>query len=108
MKTTTLTWPTALFAFILVGLLAPGGLWAENYEDKKVEFTETFPIAECNFLTTGSNPYFKLIEGRELYYDNAQCVAEGECDELEELTITVLPDLEAISFDYTDMQGNPR
>ena len=107
MKTTTPIWSTALFTLILVGLLVPGGLLAKNYEDKKVEFTETFPIADCNFLTTGSNPYFKLIEGRELHYDNMQCFNDGECDELEQLVITVLPDLEPISFGYTDMQGNP-
>ena len=89
-----------LFAMIFVGLLLPDGVFAKNYEDKKVEFTETFPLANCNFLTSGTNPYFKLIENRVLHYDNLQCFNDGECDEFEELRITVLPEFQMVSFEY--------
>ncbi len=91
---------SALFSIILCGFLVPGGVLAKNYEDKKVEFTERFPFAECTFLNEGSNPYFPLVVGRELNYDNMQCVNDGECDELEELTITVTNQTEMISFMY--------
>jgi hypothetical protein len=103
MRIATLPLPGALGAFcalIFGGLLLPEGVWAKNYEDKKAEFTATFPIADCNFLTSGSNPYFKLVENRVLHYDNMQCFADGDCDELEELQITVLPEFEMFSFEY--------
>ena len=90
---------SAFFAIILVGLLLPGEVLAKNYEDKKAEFTETFPLTDCNFLTSGSNTYFKLIENRVLHYDNMQCFADGDCDELEELRITVLPEFERLSVE---------
>jgi hypothetical protein len=37
----------------------------------------------------GGNPYFVLKPGRQLYYSNYRCVQAGDCDELEELWITV-------------------
>jgi hypothetical protein len=42
--------------------------------------------------------------GQVRYYDNMQCVQDGDCDELEELRISVLTDLEPISFMYDGMQ----
>ncbi|HEX9689513.1 MAG TPA: hypothetical protein VGB47_10650, partial [Thermoanaerobaculia bacterium] len=73
--------------------LMPLGVLAK---DKK-GFTDTFPLGECTFQTVGGNPYFILQLERELHYSNAECVAEGECDELEELVITVLDE----TFDVT-------
>ena len=109
MNTTPLSMSAILggmFAFILGTLLLPTEGRAKNYEDKKVEFTEHFPFTHCNFVNVGSNPYFPLIPGRVLNYDNSQCLAEGDCDELEELTITVTQDLEPIAFQYDGMMIN--
>jgi hypothetical protein len=52
-------------------------------------FTDEFPVEECNFTPSGGNPFFLLQPGRQLYYSNYRCVQSGECDELEELWITV-------------------
>jgi hypothetical protein len=54
------------------------------------QFTDDFSWEDCTFQAWGGNPYFILRPGRQLYYSNQQCVAEGGCDELEELWITVL------------------
>jgi hypothetical protein len=53
-------------------------------------FTAEFPIEDCSFVTEGGNPYFILRPGRQLVYDNDDCVAAGDCDESERLQITVL------------------
>lgn len=58
--------------------------------DADREFTGDFPIEDCNFVARGGNAFFDLTPGRQLYLSNQQCVAEGECDELEEVWITVL------------------
>jgi hypothetical protein len=58
--------------------------------DHKAEFTDEFPIEDCRFSSTGGNPYFILSPGRQLVYDNEACVADGKCDELVRLQITVL------------------
>ena len=52
-------------------------------------FTEDFPIEECQFHAYGGNPYFILRPGRQAYFSNQRCFAAGDCDELEELWITV-------------------
>ncbi|MBI2994521.1 MAG: hypothetical protein HYY48_10160 [Gammaproteobacteria bacterium] len=61
-------------------------------------FTRTFPLGDCTFLTEGNNPYFKLQVGRELHLDNAACVESDNCDELEEVVITVLNETEDIDL----------
>jgi hypothetical protein len=53
-------------------------------------FTDEFPVETCKFQTTGANPFFILKPGRQLHFSNQACVDAGECDELEELVITVL------------------
>jgi len=63
-------------------------------------FTRQFPIAACDFKATGGNAYFKLTPKRQLYLSNLRCVQDGECDELEELWITMLPQTRTITFDY--------
>ena len=52
-------------------------------------FTTEFPIEKCDFRASGANPYFRLTPGRQAYFSNQRCVAAGDCDELEELWITV-------------------
>jgi hypothetical protein len=58
--------------------------------DPEPEFTDEFPLQDCSFVPRGGNKFFDLTPGRQRYYSNQQCVAVGECDELEELWITVL------------------
>ena len=54
-----------------------------------IPYTREFPIENCTFKASGSNPYFRLTPGRQAYFSNQRCVAAGDCDELEELWITV-------------------
>lgn len=76
---------TVVGAFALA--LAPSAVFAVKDEP---QFTDEFPLASCKFVTTSLNPYFLLQPGRELYLNNQNCVGAGECDELEEVWITVL------------------
>ena len=59
---------------------------------EEAEFTTEFPLEDCLFVPYGGNDYFSLNPGRKTYFDNRECVVEGECDEREELTITVTRD----------------
>jgi len=68
-------------------------------------FTRQFPITACDFKPTGGNAYFRLKPGRQLYLSNLRCVQDKECDELDELWITMLPETKTITFDYA---GKPR
>jgi hypothetical protein len=61
-------------------------------------FTKKFPLASCQFTSTGGNAYFPLIPGRQLYYSNAACVAAGDCDGLTELWITAERETRRISL----------
>ena len=63
-------------------------------------FTRQFPIPGCNFKPTGGNAYFRLKPKRQLYLSNQRCVDDGDCDELEELWITMLPETRSIGFTY--------
>jgi hypothetical protein len=63
-------------------------------------FTRQFPIASCDFKTTGGNAYFKLTPNRQLYLSNVRCVGDGECGELVELWITMLPETRTIAFEH--------
>ena len=74
-------------------------------EEHDVEFTDEFPIESCVFRTVGKNPYVILKPGRQAYLNNAQCVAEAECDEFEEVWITVLPETHHITM---EVDGNDR
>ena len=65
-------------------------------QDGDDEFTSTFPLDRCYFVPFGGNAYFNLNPGRQTYFDNSQCVEDGECDEEESLTITVTRDVEWI------------
>lgn len=63
------------------------------------EFTDTFPLADCDFKTKGVNPYFTLEPGLTLHLSNGACVADGDCDEFEEVWITVLSEVRQIELD---------
>ncbi|HEY7753610.1 MAG TPA: hypothetical protein VH856_07330 [Steroidobacteraceae bacterium] len=63
-------------------------------------FTDQFPIAACDFQSQGRNAFFKLVPGRQLYLSNVRCLQAGECDELEELWITVLDRTRDIRFHH--------
>lgn len=61
-------------------------------------FTTGFPLEDCRFVPWGGNAYFPLRPGRVAHYSNADCVAEGECTDLEEVRITVLPQTRTIEL----------
>jgi hypothetical protein len=82
-----------LAACVLAAALAP--LAADA-----VPFTTRFPLASCNFKTHGGNAYLRLKPGRQLYLSNVRCVQENECDELEEVWITMTPETKLIKFSY--------
>lgn len=69
----------------LLILLLMGGVTAQAGSPT---FTDTFPLGSCRFTPWGGNAYFPLQPGRQLYYSNAGCVAQGDCEDLEELWIT--------------------
>ena len=89
-----------VFAFALLPLTASG--------KEKRGFTDTFPLGDCQFSSTGGNAYFILTPGRQTHYNNAACVAAGGCDELEELTITVLNEEKDIPLEINGMLHNVR
>ena len=76
-------------------LLLPGMAIADS---PTKEFTDKFPIAQCQFQNTGDHPYFMLHINRELHLNNWQCFADGKCDDFEELVIRVLPETRMITF----------
>jgi len=82
------------FAVLMLAALAP---WAVAIAQQD-GFTDQFPIAACNFKSQGGNAYLRLNPGRQLYLSNVRCVADGDCDELVELWITVLPKTRLIRF----------
>ena len=82
-----------MLCVMLLGLLP---LIAEAQDD---EFTEEFPLEDCFFVPYGGNDYFSLNPGRETYFSNSQCLASGECDELEELWITVTRNTKKVFID---------
>jgi hypothetical protein len=71
-------------------------------------YTRNFPLGACNFQPWGGNAYFKLKPGRQLYLSNVRCVDEGECDELEEVWITVLPETRLVNFSLGGNQYSVR
>ena len=68
-------------------------------QEDEAEFTDSFPLDDCHFVPWGGNDYFNLTPGRRSFYSNMQCLADGECDELEELRITVTPRVNKIDID---------
>ncbi|MGD8568612.1 MAG: hypothetical protein PVJ39_11020 [Gammaproteobacteria bacterium] len=64
------------------------------------EFTSQFLVNDCKFKTTGENSYYILEPGRQLYLNNDRCMADGECDELEQLWVTVLHDTHKVMMEF--------
>lgn len=85
---------------IIFGLSA----WSAAATAQEDEYTSEFPLKNCKFVPWGGNEFFQLNPGRQAYYSNARCVAAGECDELEELWITVKPQTRKIVFDVDGRQ----
>lgn len=81
-------------AVLLLAALAPLSIASAQNDG----FTDRFPIAACDFQTLGGNAFIKLQPGRQLYLNNKRCVADGDCEELVELWITMLPDVRVIKF----------
>ena len=92
---------TVMIILALMLFLLPSTALAQNDEE---QFTEVFPIEDCLFLPIGTNDYFILKPGRQLLYNNNECVMEGECEELVELEITVLKETRPVSF---EIDGKP-
>ena len=68
-------------------------------QEDEPEFTDHFPVEECTFTPFGGNEFFSLKPGRRTYFDNSSCVAAGECEEREDLVITVTPELKKVWID---------
>ena len=85
-------------AVVLLACLVPWSIAAAQTDG----FTDRFPIAACNFKPHGGNAFLRLHPNRQLYLSNVRCVGAGECDELEELWITVLPETRVIRFEDQD------
>jgi hypothetical protein len=88
--------------FLLLSALAPLAAVAQD------GFTRNFPIAACDFKAYGGNAYLRLQTGRQLYLSNQSCVDDGECEELEELWITMLPQTRVIEFEFGGQQRAAR
>jgi hypothetical protein len=89
-----------LWPGILVAVLGLGVTTVVQADPEEEEFTDEFPIDACNGFAhktpQAQNRYFILEVGRELHLSNAACVAEGDCDELEEVRIKVLNETEMV------------
>ena len=92
--------PMYMLAALVFFLVIPGAIAAETKP-----FTKHFPLAECDFVTEGNNPYFILQIGRETHFDNSACVDAGNCDEFEEVIITVLDETQDITM---EIDGAPQ
>ncbi|MEX6501528.1 hypothetical protein [Pseudomonas zhanjiangensis] len=83
---------------LLVGALLTSLLPAAGLAKDKAPFTDSFPLAQCALSSVGSNPYFPLQPGRMARFNNFRCVAEGDCDEAEELVISVLEETREVTL----------
>jgi hypothetical protein len=68
-------------------------------QEPELDFTDNFPIEECTFTPYGGNDFFGLTPGRRTYFDNSACVAAGECEDREDLVITVTRELKKVWLD---------
>ena len=80
-------------AAIVLFILLPCAATAQEGEPA---FTDDFPVDECTFTPFGGNQFFSLMPGRRTYFDNSACVAQGECEEREDLVITVTRELKKV------------
>lgn len=75
--------------------------FAATGQEDEPEFTDHFPVEECTFTPFGGNEFFNLTPGRRTYFDNSACVAAGECDDRENLVITVTNELKKSTSEQT-------
>lgn len=87
------------YQFIIIGALAATLLPAAVLAKDKREFSDSFPLGECELNSVGENRYFILNPGRQAHFNNLQCVAAGECSETEELVIAVLDETRDITLE---------
>jgi hypothetical protein len=73
--------------------------FAAMAQEDEPGFTDDFPVEECAFTPFGGNEFFSLMPGRRTYFDNSACVAAGECEDREDLVITVTRDLKKVWID---------
>ena len=90
----------AILVIMLLMILAMTGSTTAKTV-KRVSFTSEFPLGDCSALvnstaTGARNRYFILEVGRVWELSNQSCVDAGECDELEEVRVSVLPDTELV------------
>ena len=63
------------------------------------EFTSELPLDSCHFVPWGGSPNFRLSPGQQRRLSNERCVEAGECEEREEVWITVKRDTRRIPVD---------
>jgi hypothetical protein len=68
-------------------------------QEAEPEFTDEFDLEDCTFTPFGGNDFFSLIPGRRTYFDNSACVAAGECEDREDLVITVTHEFKKVWID---------
>src|SRR5262249_51549562 len=78
---------TMQFALVICVVLAVPGL---SFGDQRV-FTDSFMIGQCQFSTTGSNPFFILQPGYELILEGQELKTNVR------LVITVLADTRIVN-----------
>jgi hypothetical protein len=94
----------ALVCLAILAVAAAAAVQAGNRKD--VQFTSEFPLDACNSLATSTaegaqNRYLPLEIGRVWEMSNADCVAAGECDELEEVRVSILDETEMVGGTLT-------
>jgi hypothetical protein len=70
--------------------------------EEEADFTDEFPVERCTFTPFGGNPFFSLMPGRQTYFNNEACMASGECEDREDLVISVTRELKKVWIDEDD------
>jgi hypothetical protein len=91
-------------AVLLLAALAPLAAMGANPGG----FTNEFPIAACEFESTGGNAFLRLQVNRQLYLSNKKCQECVKEDGLVELWITILPETRVITFPYAGQMRTVR
>jgi hypothetical protein len=72
---------------------------AAHAQEEELDFTDEFPVEECTFTPFGGNEFFSLMPGRRTFFDNSTCMASGDCEDREDLVITVSGALKKVWID---------
>jgi len=81
---------TFLIRIGILGIIVMSAIVSFSSSARAASFTDEFPLEDCKFKTEGENRYFILEPGRQLYFSNISCVSAGNCEDFEEVVITVL------------------